>query len=56
MTQENGGNKTSHTHTPTKYTTRTAAPGKKTNPHMHLSKTHKFRSYREQIPYKNRPL
>jgi hypothetical protein len=27
MTQENGGNKTSHTHTPTKYTTRTATPG-----------------------------
>jgi hypothetical protein len=35
MTQENGGNKTSHTNT----TTRTAAPGKKKCTHMHPSKT-----------------
>jgi hypothetical protein len=38
MTQENGGNKTSHTHSPTKYTTRKQHKVRK-NTHMHPSKT-----------------
>jgi hypothetical protein len=47
-TQGNRGNKTSHTHTPTKYTTRTASPGKKEHTHMHPSNTqHKGSDYSE---------
>jgi hypothetical protein len=39
MTQKNGGNKTFHTYSPTKYTTRTAAQSKEKHTHMHPSKT-----------------
>jgi hypothetical protein len=39
MTQENGGNKTSHIHSPTKYTTTTAAPGKEKHTYAPLKNT-----------------
>jgi hypothetical protein len=38
-TQENRGNKSSHTYRPVKYTTRTAAPAKKKHTHTQSSNT-----------------